>query len=116
MSVDTHIETKSRTHTPLGVTAEWARITAATTPLGLPVSAIAAEEIQTRPAAAARRLVAADPYAHKYIIAIAVTLAAVLELIDTSIVNVAIPHTRWAITNDARSRSRGCPPDTSSPT
>src|SRR5215208_1710191 len=33
-----------------------------------------------------------DPYANKYIIAIAVTLAAVLELIDTSIVNVAIPH------------------------
>ena len=36
--------------------------------------------------------VAHDPYAHKYLIAIAVTLAAVLELIDTSIVNVAIPH------------------------
>jgi DHA2 family multidrug resistance protein len=35
---------------------------------------------------------AADPYAHKYLIAIAVTLAAVLELVDTSIVNVAIPH------------------------
>ena len=35
---------------------------------------------------------AADPYKHKYLIAIAVTLAAVLELIDTSIVNVAIPH------------------------
>jgi DHA2 family multidrug resistance protein len=33
-----------------------------------------------------------DPYRHKYLIAIAVTLAAVLELIDTSIVNVAIPH------------------------
>ncbi len=33
-----------------------------------------------------------DPYKHKYLIAIAVTLAAVLELIDTSIVNVAIPH------------------------
>ncbi|MHB0949407.1 MAG: DHA2 family efflux MFS transporter permease subunit [Gemmatimonadaceae bacterium] len=35
---------------------------------------------------------AADKYAHKYVIAIAVTLAAVLELIDTSIVNVAVPH------------------------
>src|SRR5215208_5152563 len=35
---------------------------------------------------------AADPYANKYLIAIAVTMAAVLELIDTSIVNVAIPH------------------------
>jgi len=34
----------------------------------------------------------ADKYAFKYLIAIAVTLAAVLELIDTSIVNVAIPH------------------------
>jgi MFS transporter, DHA2 family, multidrug resistance protein len=34
----------------------------------------------------------ADPHAHKYLIAIAVTLAAVLELVDTSIVNVAIPH------------------------
>ncbi|MCC6927851.1 MAG: DHA2 family efflux MFS transporter permease subunit [Gemmatimonadaceae bacterium] len=33
-----------------------------------------------------------DKYRHKYKIAIAVTLAAVLELIDTSIVNVAIPH------------------------
>ncbi len=33
-----------------------------------------------------------DPYKYKYIIAIAVTLAAVLELIDTSIVNVAIPN------------------------
>ena len=33
-----------------------------------------------------------DKYRHKYLIAIAVTLAAVLELIDTSIVNVAIPH------------------------
>ncbi|MES2178716.1 MAG: DHA2 family efflux MFS transporter permease subunit [Gemmatimonadota bacterium] len=36
--------------------------------------------------------VAEDKYKHKYLIAIAVTLAAVLELIDTSIVNVAIPH------------------------
>jgi DHA2 family multidrug resistance protein len=35
---------------------------------------------------------AADPYANRYIIAITVTLAAVMELIDTSIVNVAIPH------------------------
>jgi DHA2 family multidrug resistance protein len=33
-----------------------------------------------------------DKYKYKYFIAIAVTLAAVLELIDTSIVNVAIPH------------------------
>ena len=35
---------------------------------------------------------APDRYANKYLIAIAVTMAAVLELIDTSIVNVAIPH------------------------
>jgi MFS transporter, DHA2 family, multidrug resistance protein len=36
--------------------------------------------------------IAADPrYRNRYIIAVAVTLAAVLELIDTSIVNVAIP-------------------------
>src|SRR5687767_2793918 len=35
---------------------------------------------------------AVDRYAHKYIIAATVTLAAVLELIDTSIVNVAVPH------------------------
>jgi MFS transporter, DHA2 family, multidrug resistance protein len=43
-----------------------------------------------RPAAPA----AADPdrYKNKYLIAMAVTLAAMLELIDTSIVNVAIPH------------------------
>ena len=33
-----------------------------------------------------------DPFRNKYLIAIAVTLAAVLELVDTSIVNVAIPH------------------------
>jgi DHA2 family multidrug resistance protein len=31
-------------------------------------------------------------YANRYIIAITVTLAAVMELLDTSIVNVAIPH------------------------
>ncbi|HEY2027118.1 MAG TPA: DHA2 family efflux MFS transporter permease subunit, partial [Gemmatimonadaceae bacterium] len=37
-------------------------------------------------------VVADDKYKYKYLIAIAVTLAAVLELIDTSIVNVAIPH------------------------
>ncbi len=36
--------------------------------------------------------VADDPYRNRYLIAIAVTLAAVLELVDTSIVNVAIPH------------------------
>jgi DHA2 family multidrug resistance protein len=42
------------------------------------------------PAGAA--VVAEDRYKYKYLIAIAVTLAAVLELIDTSIVNVAIPH------------------------
>ena len=35
---------------------------------------------------------AADKYKYKYLIGMAVTLAAVLELIDTSIVNVAIPH------------------------
>src|SRR5437773_5505134 len=34
----------------------------------------------------------ADRYANRYIIAITVTLAAIMELIDTSIVNVAIPH------------------------
>jgi len=33
-----------------------------------------------------------DRYKYKYLIAISVTLAAMLELIDTSIVNVAIPH------------------------
>ncbi len=35
---------------------------------------------------------AVDPYANRYIIALTVTLASVLELVDTSIVNVAIPH------------------------
>src|SRR4051812_23846178 len=43
--------------------------------------------VYTPPAAPAE-----DKYKYKYFIAIAVTLAAVLELIDTSIVNVAIPH------------------------
>ena len=33
-----------------------------------------------------------DKYKYKYIIAFTVTMAAMLELIDTSIVNVAIPH------------------------
>ena len=33
-----------------------------------------------------------DIYAARYLIAFAVTLASVLELVDTSIVNVAIPH------------------------
>src|SRR5215207_10285910 len=33
-----------------------------------------------------------DKYKYKYLVTVAVTLAAVLELIDTSIVNVAIPH------------------------
>jgi MFS transporter, DHA2 family, multidrug resistance protein len=41
---------------------------------------------------AQRADVVGDPYAHKYLIAAAVTLASMLELIDTSIVNVAIPH------------------------
>ncbi len=44
------------------------------------------------PATASQAVGDEDPYKYKYIIAIAVTLAAVLELIDTSIVNVAIPH------------------------
>ena len=34
----------------------------------------------------------ADKYRYKYLIGIAVTMASMLELIDTSIVNVAIPH------------------------
>jgi DHA2 family multidrug resistance protein len=33
-----------------------------------------------------------DPFANRYVIAMTVTLASVLELLDTSIVNVAIPH------------------------
>lgn len=35
--------------------------------------------------------IADDPYRNRYLIAIAVTLASMLELIDTSIVNVALP-------------------------
>src|SRR6058998_1034296 len=42
--------------------------------------------------AIARAAVDDDPYANRYIIAITVTLASIMELIDTSIVNVAIPH------------------------
>ncbi|HEY2953703.1 MAG TPA: DHA2 family efflux MFS transporter permease subunit [Candidatus Eisenbacteria bacterium] len=38
------------------------------------------------------RAAALDPYANRYIIAITVTMAAMMELLDTSIVNVAIPH------------------------
>src|SRR5436309_3997150 len=43
-------------------------------------------------AAPAGAAVRDDPYANRYIIAITVTLASIMELIDTSIVNVAIPH------------------------
>src|SRR3989454_7030802 len=43
-------------------------------------------------AAALPMSVEADRYRFKYIIAITVSLASVLELLDTSIVNVAIPH------------------------
>jgi DHA2 family multidrug resistance protein len=43
-------------------------------------------------AAHAAPAAAFDPYANRYLIAITVTLASVMELIDTSIVNVAIPH------------------------
>ncbi|HET9295070.1 MAG TPA: DHA2 family efflux MFS transporter permease subunit [Gemmatimonadales bacterium] len=39
-----------------------------------------------------RQLARADVYGARYLIAFAVTLASVLELVDTSIVNVAIPH------------------------
>jgi MFS transporter, DHA2 family, multidrug resistance protein len=38
------------------------------------------------------KVAAVDPYANRYFIAFTVTLAAVMELLDTSIVNVAIPH------------------------
>src|SRR6266496_4948555 len=43
-------------------------------------------------AAALPLTLAPDRYKYKYLIAITVSLASVLELIDTSIVNVAIPH------------------------
>jgi DHA2 family multidrug resistance protein len=43
-------------------------------------------------AAALPLSVAPDRYKYKYLIAITVSLASVLELLDTSIVNVAIPH------------------------
>ena len=43
-------------------------------------------------AAAIPLSVAPDRYKYKYLIAITVSLASVLELLDTSIVNVAIPH------------------------
>src|SRR5881296_3014595 len=37
-------------------------------------------------------LAGVDRYKNRYIIAVTVSLAAVMELLDTSIVNVAIPH------------------------
>jgi DHA2 family multidrug resistance protein len=43
------------------------------------------------PSLASSAAAAIDPYRNKYLIAIAVTLASMLELVDTSIVNVAIP-------------------------
>ena len=44
---------------------------------------------------------APDRYRFKYLIAITVSLASVLELLDTSIVNVAIPHMNDASVNSA---------------
>jgi DHA2 family multidrug resistance protein len=55
-------------------------------------SAIGALERPATASGAHAAAVPEDRYKHKYLIAIAVTLAAVLELVDTSIVNVAIPH------------------------
>ncbi len=52
----------------------------------------AGEAIDRSSRAAGMPPAAEDKYRYKYLIGIAVTLAAVLELIDTSIVNVAIPH------------------------
>ena len=42
--------------------------------------------------ARAARLSRAEIYQHRYLIAFAVVSASVMELVDTSIVNVAIPH------------------------
>jgi DHA2 family multidrug resistance protein len=42
--------------------------------------------------AASGRGAADDPYAHRYLIAAAVSVASMLQVIDTSIVNVAIPN------------------------
>ena len=39
-----------------------------------------------------RQVTREEVYKNRYLIAFAVTLASVLELVDTSIVNVAIPH------------------------
>ena len=48
---------------------------------------------QPWPCRRGRRSLARDQiYRSRYLIAFAVTLASVLELVDTSIVNVAIPH------------------------
>jgi len=44
------------------------------------------------PGAAAARAAAEEAYANRYLIALTVTLASILELLDTSIVNVSIPH------------------------
>ena len=50
------------------------------------------QALPLRPRGGAAARAADDPYAHRYLIALTVTLASVLELLDTSIVNVAIPH------------------------
>ena len=62
------------------------------TTAALPVQRGASRKSLTPAPTAVPTSAAADRYAHKYIIAATVTLAAVLELIDTSIVNVAVPH------------------------
>jgi len=49
-------------------------------------------EATLKPVLGASSADAASLYANRYIIAITVTLATIMELIDTSIVNVAIPH------------------------
>ncbi|MBI3792143.1 MAG: DHA2 family efflux MFS transporter permease subunit [Gemmatimonadetes bacterium] len=66
----------------------------ATAALPQPIATPAAPALSEAERKARRKAqIDADPrYANRYLIAIAVTMSAVLELIDTSIVNVAIPH------------------------
>ena len=59
---------------------------------GIPVPVAARRTAEFAVPKRANTPVVEDPYANRYLIAIAVTLGAVLELVDTSIVNVAIPH------------------------
>ena len=58
----------------------------------------------------------ANPRVNPWVVAIVVTLATFMEILDTSIANVSLPHIAGGLGTDLRPRRRGCSRVTSSPT